>query len=105
MYERVAEQQRLAGRGKASVGVGPAGGPCKRNDIGVDLVFRHPLMLEFWASLWAERMTGSALAGQALQREVATLSELSAMAAGFQAWAAAHGGWMTLTRGELICRV
>jgi SAM-dependent methyltransferase len=58
----------------------------------------------FWADLWAERITASALAEQALKAEFATRSELEAMADGFRAWAAADGGWMSLTHGEILAR-
>jgi ubiquinone/menaquinone biosynthesis C-methylase UbiE len=58
----------------------------------------------FWAELWAERITGSALAEQAIAAEFATQRELQAMADGFRAWAAADGGWMSLTHGEILAR-
>lgn len=58
----------------------------------------------FWSGSWTERITGSALTEQALQRGFATRAQLDEMAAAFRTWAAADGGVMFVTHGELLCR-
>jgi hypothetical protein len=67
-------------------------------------VFATPDSRRWWAELWAERVTDSAFGQQALERGFATQPELSDIAAGFRAWAAADSGCWTMTHGELLAR-
>jgi hypothetical protein len=66
--------------------------------------YATPDVRAWWADLWAERVTKSALADQALEYGIATRAELIDMAAGFHAWGAAPDGYFTLTHGELLAR-
>jgi dipeptidase len=58
----------------------------------------------WWSDLWAERITQSAMAEQALDRGFATREELADMAAAFRQWGAAESGYWSLTHGELLAR-
>jgi len=57
----------------------------------------------WWGSLWAERMTTSAIAQQARHEGRATADELTAMADAWLSWAAAEDGWFAVLHGEVIC--
>jgi ubiquinone/menaquinone biosynthesis C-methylase UbiE len=66
--------------------------------------FTTPEQRSWWSESWAQRVTESSLAEQALARGFATKSELAEMAAGLRAWAAADSGTWTVTHGEIIAR-
>jgi SAM-dependent methyltransferase len=57
----------------------------------------------WWGELWAQRVTGSALADQAIASRLATREELDRLAAGWRAWAAAPDAWFAVLHGELLC--
>jgi hypothetical protein len=54
--------------------------------------------------MWADRISGSALAEQLLTSGMATADELQGLAAGWRRWASAEDGWFSVLHGELICR-
>lgn len=58
-----------------------------------------------WGNTWAERVTESALATQAIERGLATPAELDRLADGWRAWAANPGGWFAVLHGEIVCHV
>ncbi|HXD74564.1 MAG TPA: methyltransferase domain-containing protein [Vicinamibacterales bacterium] len=65
--------------------------------------FATPEDRHWWGGLWADRMTTSAIATQAIAERRATAEELSEMAAAWRAWAAAADGWFAITHGEIVC--
>ena len=58
-----------------------------------------------WGSMWADRIVGTAIAGQLLASGAATREELEAIAESWRAWAADPDGWISLVHGELVIRV
>jgi SAM-dependent methyltransferase len=66
--------------------------------------FATPEARHWWSDLWAERITKSSLAEQALARGFATRAELTGMAEAFHVWGAAESGFWSLTHGEIIAR-
>ncbi|MGH3911939.1 MAG: methyltransferase domain-containing protein [Pseudonocardiaceae bacterium] len=58
----------------------------------------------WWGGLWAERVTSSALAGQALALHLATRQDLADMAAGWRHWSEQDDGWFAVLHGEVLCR-
>ena len=58
----------------------------------------------WWGGLWADRVTGSDLARQAVDRGVATAGELTAIAAGWRRWAEQDDGWFSVLHGEIVAR-
>ncbi len=66
--------------------------------------FATPQDRAWWAGQWAERVTATALADQALARGLASPSDLAAMAAAWRDWAASPDGWFVVVHGELIAR-
>ena len=66
--------------------------------------FATPEDRAWWAGLWADRVTTSALGRQAERDGFATRAELEAMAAGWRAWGAEPHGWFGVPSGEILCR-
>ena len=58
----------------------------------------------WWGGSWAERVTTSALAEQALGRGLATQDDLDAMGDAFRRWAAHPDAWFTVLNGEILGR-
>jgi len=67
--------------------------------------FATPSDRRWWGTLWAERSTDSSLADQAIDRGLATRSELEDIAAGWIDWAGQSDGWFAVTHGEVIATV
>jgi ubiquinone/menaquinone biosynthesis C-methylase UbiE len=67
--------------------------------------FATPTDRQWWGGLWADRVTKSAFAEQALASGAATEEELAVIAQGWRDWAAADDGWLSLLHGEILCRV
>ncbi len=66
--------------------------------------FATPADREWWSELWADRVTQSALAEQAVRDGLATESELAAMADAWRQWASDDDAWFTVLHGEILCR-
>lgn len=66
--------------------------------------FAAPEERGWWGGLWADRMTSSAIAEQAVADGVATRAELDELAAAWRAWAAHPDGWFAVLHGEILCR-
>ncbi|MFC1414834.1 class I SAM-dependent methyltransferase [Streptacidiphilus sp. N1-12] len=58
----------------------------------------------WWGGMWAERITDSAIAGQAVERGFADRDELRRISEGWQRWAADPDGWFSVLHGELLGR-
>lgn len=65
--------------------------------------FATPQDRDWWGTLWADRMTTSAIAKQAVREGRSTQEELNTLADAWREWAAADDGWFTVLHGELIC--
>lgn len=56
-----------------------------------------------WGGTWAERITASSVATQAVDRGLATRDELDAIAAAWRQWAAMPDAWFAVLHGEILC--
>jgi ubiquinone/menaquinone biosynthesis C-methylase UbiE len=65
--------------------------------------FATPEDRAWWGGTWAERVTQSAFAHQALEGHLATRADLEDMAAAFRQWAAAPDGFFTILHCEMLC--
>ena len=65
--------------------------------------FATPEERAWWGGLWAERMTASAIARQAIRDGRATQVDLNEMADAWRTWAAAEDGWFAVLHGEIVC--
>jgi SAM-dependent methyltransferase len=67
--------------------------------------FATPETRAWWGGMWAERVTGTALAEQLLRDGLATAGELEEVARAWRAWAADPDGWISVPHGELLVTV
>jgi ubiquinone/menaquinone biosynthesis C-methylase UbiE len=58
---------------------------------------------QWWGWMWADRVTGSAFADQAVRGGYCSPAELDEMAAAWRAWAGAPDGWFASLHGEVLC--
>lgn len=56
----------------------------------------------WWAGTWAQRVTESALADQALAAGISTPAELAELAAGWREWAQAPDAWFAVLNAEVV---
>ncbi|WP_186759147.1 methyltransferase domain-containing protein [Arthrobacter alpinus] len=68
-------------------------------------LYATPQERTWLAEVWAERVTHSALAEQAVAYGLADTATLERIAAGWRAWGAAADGWFVMPNGEIIARV
>jgi ubiquinone/menaquinone biosynthesis C-methylase UbiE len=66
--------------------------------------FATPEDRAWWGDLWADRITESAIAEQAVEIGAATETELQAMAAAWRTWTIHPDGWFAVINGEIVCR-
>lgn len=59
----------------------------------------------WWGGLWAERITESAMALQAVSAGFSDPQELTELAAGWRDWAQQDDGWFVVLNAEILCRV
>lgn len=59
----------------------------------------------WWSSLWADRVTASTFAEQAVTLGLADAAGLADLAARWRAWGSAAGGWFAVLHGEFLARV
>ena len=64
--------------------------------------FSTPTDRAWWGGLWADRIVGSDLARQAVDRGLATAAELAAIGDGWRVWAAHDDGWFSVLHGEIL---
>lgn len=58
-----------------------------------------------WAGTWADRITGTTLAEQLVERGMATRDELAGIGAAWLHWAEQPDAWFIVPNGELLCHV
>jgi ubiquinone/menaquinone biosynthesis C-methylase UbiE len=64
--------------------------------------YATPDTREWWGELWADRITQSAIAEQAVETGAATEAELAEMAAAWRAWTTEPDGWFAVLHGEIL---
>ena len=65
--------------------------------------FATPADRAWLGETWAERMTVSAIAKQAMHQGRATADELADLADAWRTWSRATDGWLAVLHGEIIC--
>ncbi len=60
---------------------------------------------EWWGSTWAERVTESAFAQQAVSAGFTDDEELADIAAAWRDWGSTEDGWFAILHGEILCSV
>jgi ubiquinone/menaquinone biosynthesis C-methylase UbiE len=59
---------------------------------------------QWWGGLWAERITRSSLAGQAVEYGIAAQDELEALGEAWRSWADHPDAWFAVVNAELLLR-
>jgi SAM-dependent methyltransferase len=67
--------------------------------------FATPETRAWWGGMWADRVTGSALAEQLVREGRATSEDLREIADAWLAWAAHPDGWISIPHGELVAHI
>ncbi len=67
--------------------------------------YANPDDRAWWGGLWAERITASSVADQAVALGLATAGDLAEMAEAWRRWAADDDGWFVVVHGEVLCRL
>ncbi|MEA3502870.1 MAG: methyltransferase domain-containing protein [Actinomycetota bacterium] len=67
--------------------------------------FDTPSDRSWWGSLWADRVRDSALADQAIERDLASRSDLKEIATAWLEWVDHPEGWFTVSHYEIIGRI
>jgi SAM-dependent methyltransferase len=58
----------------------------------------------WWGGLWADRISATRLADQAVERGLATRRELADLADAWHSWAAHEDAWFAVLHGEILAR-
>jgi ubiquinone/menaquinone biosynthesis C-methylase UbiE len=67
--------------------------------------FATPEDRAWWGGLWADRMTESAIARQAVAENFATAAELAELADALRRWANNPDGWFSVLHGEIVATI
>ncbi|MBB5791594.1 methyltransferase domain-containing protein [Jiangella mangrovi] len=67
--------------------------------------FADPEDRAWWGGLWADRVSSSAFARQAVDRGLATTGDLGRLAGAWREWAGQDDGWFLVPHGEILARV
>jgi ubiquinone/menaquinone biosynthesis C-methylase UbiE len=105
LYQEVAEQNR--GRpdaGRRLLAWAHAAGFADVTASASTWCYADDAAREWWAHHWAERITSSAIADQALARGLATRDDLERIAVAWRAWGADDDGWFVVVHGEVLAR-
>jgi ubiquinone/menaquinone biosynthesis C-methylase UbiE len=65
--------------------------------------FANPEDRAWWGGMWADRVSASAIARQAVSSGAATESDLRRIAWGWHTWAESPDGWYSVLHGEIVC--
>jgi SAM-dependent methyltransferase len=66
--------------------------------------FATPMDIAWWSDTWAERLSHSDFAHQALERGLSDSAELTQLAEGWRRWGELSGAWFAVLHGEILCR-
>jgi SAM-dependent methyltransferase len=66
--------------------------------------FADPEDRAWWGETWAERISSTTLATQAVDHGLATAGELADIAGAWRRWVDEPDGWFAVLHGEILCR-
>jgi ubiquinone/menaquinone biosynthesis C-methylase UbiE len=105
LYHDVARRNRAeADAGRHLLGWVRAAGFLEATVSSSTWTFAEESERMWWGELWAERVTLSSLAEQALEYGLTTAEELQAIAQAWRQWASHEAGFFVLLHGEVLAR-
>ena len=105
LYQRVA--RALGGEpdaGRRMLGWARAAGFDEIEASASSWCYATPGDRSWWGGLWAERVTQSNFADQAVRLGLASRDDLDGLAAAWRRWASSDDGWFLIPHGEILCR-
>ncbi|HET6866469.1 MAG TPA: methyltransferase domain-containing protein [Solirubrobacteraceae bacterium] len=93
-----------ADAGRRLLGWAQAAGFTEIHPSSSTWTFAEPESRRWWGELWAERITSSSVAEQAVEYGLSRRDELEAIAAAWRRWLEHDDGFFVVLHGELIAR-
>ncbi|MGN6869957.1 MAG: methyltransferase domain-containing protein [Solirubrobacteraceae bacterium] len=93
-----------ADAGRRLLGWAQAAGFTEIHPSSSTWTFAEPESRRWWGGLWAERITSSSVAEQAVEYGLSSPDELEAIAAAWRRWLEHDDGFFVVLHGELIAR-
>jgi ubiquinone/menaquinone biosynthesis C-methylase UbiE len=104
MYQRVARSNGgEPDAGRRLLSWATAAGFSEITSSATAWCYATPEERAWWGDLWAQRVTNSTLAEQALDQHLATRADLDNMADSWRHWAEQDNGWFAVLHGEVVC--
>lgn len=104
LYQRVA---RASGgepdAGRRLLGWARAAGFSQVKASGSSWCFATADERAWWGGLWADRLTQSSFADQAVRHDLATRQDLERLAQAWRQWASGDDSWFLVPHGEILC--
>ena len=66
--------------------------------------FATPTDLAWWSETWADRLSQSTFAHQAVEQGLSTSAELAELAQAWLRWGQLSDAWFSVLHGEILCR-
>jgi ubiquinone/menaquinone biosynthesis C-methylase UbiE len=105
LYRRIARSNRAEpDAGRRLLSWARAAGFSEITSSATAWCYATPEERAWWGGLWADRVTSSALATQAVDQHFATCEDLADIADGWRKWAVQDDGWFAVLHGEVLCR-
>ncbi|MBA2473393.1 MAG: SAM-dependent methyltransferase [Pseudonocardiales bacterium] len=105
LYRRIARSNRAEpDAGRRLLSWARAAGFSEITSSATAWCYATPEERTWWGGLWADRVTSSALATQAVDQHFATPEVLHDMARGWRQWAVQDDGWFAVLHGEVLCQ-
>jgi hypothetical protein len=103
-HEVCAHNRATADAGRHLLGWAQAAGFSAIEATSSTWTFADPTSRQWWGELWAERMTRSAVAEQAIDYGLSSRAELEEIAQAWHRWVQHEAGYFVVVHGELIAR-
>jgi ubiquinone/menaquinone biosynthesis C-methylase UbiE len=103
-HEVCAHNRATADAGRHLLGWAQAAGFSAIEATSSTWTFAAPASRHWWGELWAERMTRSAIADQAIDYGLTSRAELEQIAQAWHRWVQHEAGYFVVVHGELIAR-
>jgi SAM-dependent methyltransferase len=106
LYRRVARSNRAEpDAGRRLLSWATAAGFREVTSSATAWCYATPGDRAWWGGLWADRVTSSALATQAVDQRFATREDLHDLADAWRQWSEHDDAWFAVLHGEILCQI